>query len=131
MSSSRVAGTQFYLDPTYQESHVLRKESDVYSFGVVLFEILSGKLAYRQRSIGDERQFLMHSVRRYHLNDPEKIIDPDIIDEISCCSLEIFKNIAFQCISLNLEERPSLDTVIEKIEEALTVSIFIQFEHSI
>ncbi|KAI3511185.1 hypothetical protein L1887_18330 [Cichorium endivia] len=122
---TKVAGTQFYLDPTYQESHVLRKESDVYSFGVVLFEILSGKVAYRQRSIGDERQFLMHSVRRYHLNDTEKIIDPDIIYDISCCSLDIFKNIAFQCISLNLEERPSLDTVIEKIEEALTAQIII------
>ncbi|KAI3511186.1 hypothetical protein L1887_18331 [Cichorium endivia] len=113
------------MDPSYQEIRILKKESDVYSFGVVLFEILSGKLAYRQRSIGDEQQFLMHSVRRYHLNDPEKIIDPDIIDDISCCSLDIFKNIAFQCISFDLEERPSLDTVIEKIEEALTVQIII------
>ncbi|KAI3511184.1 hypothetical protein L1887_18329 [Cichorium endivia] len=122
---TKIAGTQFYLDPTYQESRILQKKSDVYSFGVVLFEILSGMLAYRERSIGDERQFLMHSVRRYHLKDPENIIDPHIIDEIDCLSFDIFKEIAFQCISFNLEERPSLDTVIKKMEEALTVQISI------
>ncbi|KAI3511180.1 hypothetical protein L1887_18325 [Cichorium endivia] len=119
----------YYLDPTYQESRILQKTSDVYSFGVVLFEILSGMLAYRERSIVNERQFLIHSVRRYHLKDPDMIIDPHIIDEIDYRSFDIFKNIAFQCISFNLEERPSLETVIEKIEEALTVqvSLFIQF----
>ncbi|KAL4587864.1 hypothetical protein LXL04_000739 [Taraxacum kok-saghyz] len=59
---TKVAGTQFYLDPTYHESRILRKESDVYSFGVALFEILSGMLVYREGNIGDERQFLMNTV---------------------------------------------------------------------
>ncbi|KAI3511178.1 hypothetical protein L1887_18323 [Cichorium endivia] len=118
---TKVAGTQFYLDPSYHESGILRKESDVYSFGVVLFEILSGMLVYRERSIGDERQFLMNSVRRYHLKDTYKIIDPHIIDEINGSSFHIFKEIAYQCISFNLAERPTFDTVIEKIEVALNI----------
>nr|GFA18816.1 protein kinase, ATP binding site-containing protein [Tanacetum cinerariifolium] len=32
---TNAAGTNFYMDPVYHESGVLRKESDVYSFGVV------------------------------------------------------------------------------------------------
>ncbi|KAI3754010.1 hypothetical protein L2E82_26094 [Cichorium intybus] len=120
---TKVAGTSFYLDPTYHESRILRKESDVYSFGVVLFEILSGMLVYRERSIGDEQQFLMHSVRRYHRKETDKIIDPHIRNEIDSRSFDIFKETAYQCISFNLRERPTLDTVIKKIEQALVIQI--------
>ncbi|CAI9269219.1 unnamed protein product [Lactuca saligna] len=112
---TKVAGTQIYLDPTYHESRILRKESDVYSFGVVLFEILSGMLVYGERSFGHEQQFLMNNVRRYQQNEPDKLIDPYIRDQINCGSFDTFKEIAYQCISLNLTERPMLDTVIKKI----------------
>ncbi|KAL4587863.1 hypothetical protein LXL04_000737 [Taraxacum kok-saghyz] len=124
---TKVAGTQFYLDPTYHESRILRKESDVYSFGVVLFEVLSGMLVYREGRIGDERQFLMNTVRRYHQNEPDKVIDPYIRDQINSRSFDTFKEIAYQCISLTLRERPKLDTVIKKLEEALIIQIS---EHS-
>ncbi|KAL4587849.1 hypothetical protein LXL04_000723 [Taraxacum kok-saghyz] len=124
---TKVAGTQFYLDPTYLESSILQKESDIYSFGVVLFEILSGMLVYRERRIGDERQSLMNIVRRNHGMELDKVIDPYIKDHIKNRSLYRFKEIAYQCISLNLTERPTLDTVIKKLEEALNIQIF---EHS-
>ena len=120
---TKVAGTQFYLDPTYHESRILRKESDVYSFGVVLFEVLSGMLVYREGRIGDERQFLMNTVRRYHQNEPDKVIDPYIRDQINSRSFDTFKEIAYQCISLTLRERPKLDTVIKKLEEALIIQV--------
>nr|GEW23624.1 ribonuclease H-like domain-containing protein [Tanacetum cinerariifolium] len=48
---TNAAGTNFYMDPVYHESGVLRKESDVYSFGVVMFELLSGMLAYNRRRL--------------------------------------------------------------------------------
>jgi len=124
---TKVAGTQFYLDPTYHESHILRKESDVYSFGVVLFEIMSGMLVYHERNVGDDdqRQFLMNSVRRYHQIEPDKIIDPHIRDEIDTRSFYTFQKVAYRCISLNLKERPTLETVIWRIEEALTFQVSI------
>ncbi|KAL7617155.1 hypothetical protein Lser_V15G03265 [Lactuca serriola] len=120
---TKVAGTQFYLDPTYHESRILRKESDVYSFGVVLFEILSGMLVYQEmRSKDDGCQFLMTSVRKYYnRKEPHKVIDPHIRDQIHSTSFEAFQEIAYQCISYNLTERPTLDTVINKIEEALNI----------
>ncbi|CAI9269211.1 unnamed protein product [Lactuca saligna] len=121
-TNTKVAGTHFYLDPTYQESGILSKESDVYSFGVVLFEILSGMLVYSKRKIGDDRpRALMKFVRRYHENEPEKLIDPYIRDQIDSRSFNTFIQIAYQCISLNLKERPPTNTIIQRIEEALSI----------
>ncbi|XP_023767975.2 myosin-14-like isoform X1 [Lactuca sativa] len=119
---TKVAGTQFYVDPTYNESRILRKESDVYSFGVVMFEMLSGMLVYSERSIEDDRtEFLMNLVRRYDHNVVDKLIDPHMRDQIDSHSLDMFKEIAYQCISLNFTKRPTMDKVTERIQEALTI----------
>ncbi|CAH1440943.1 unnamed protein product [Lactuca virosa] len=71
----------------------------------------------------DERQFLMTSVRRYCKKEPHNIIDPHISDQIDSSSYHIFQEIAYQCISFNLRERPRMDKVIERIEGALTIQI--------
>ncbi|CAH1440905.1 unnamed protein product [Lactuca virosa] len=117
---TKVAGTQFYLDPTYLESGILRKESDLYSFGVVLYEMLSGMPVYSKRTIEyDGPENLMNFVRRYYPDKLDKLIDPSIKDEIDARSFYIFKEIANQCISYNLKERPTMETVIQRIEKAL------------
>ncbi|GJX52851.1 protein kinase, ATP binding site-containing protein [Tanacetum coccineum] len=78
---TNAAGTDYYVDPVYHESGVLRKESDVYSFGVVMFELLSGLLAYKSRKLeGDEPKPLLNIVRRYYASKPELLIDPLIRD---------------------------------------------------
>nr|GEW58696.1 protein kinase, ATP binding site-containing protein [Tanacetum cinerariifolium] len=71
---TKAAGTKYYIDPSYQESGILRKESDVYSFGVVMFELLTGIPAWHQRSFGED---------------------------------------------LTLEKRPTMDRIINRIEDAL------------
>ncbi|KAI3500547.1 hypothetical protein L1887_36371 [Cichorium endivia] len=114
------AGTTFYLDPAYHESSILSRESDVYSFGVVLFEMLCGTLAYNPTSLVDGRlQYLIILVRRYCNNEPKKLIDPDIRDEVDNHCFETFKEVAFQCISLKSEERPTMDTIIDQLEDAI------------
>ncbi|XP_052619847.1 myosin-6 [Lactuca sativa] len=119
---TKVAGTTFYLDPRYRESGILTKESDVYSFGVVMFEMLSGMLVYLPRNIGDDRaQSLMNFVRRYEQNDENKLIDNDIRDQIDTGSFNMFKEIAYQCVSFNFKDRPMMGTIVEKIEEALDI----------
>ncbi|CAH1440509.1 unnamed protein product [Lactuca virosa] len=120
--NTKVAGTQFYLDPAYHESHILRKESDVYSFGVVLFEMLSGMLVYNERSLGgDKAAFLMNLVRQSDETKVHELIDPHIRHQISSRSFHMIKEVAYQCISLNLKERPSMVTVIGMIEHALDI----------
>ncbi|KAL7615780.1 hypothetical protein Lser_V15G03375 [Lactuca serriola] len=115
---TKVAGTQYYLDPAYKECHILRKESDVYSFGVVLFEMLSGTLVYSKRTTNDERmETLMTSVRGNTLK-----IDPDI-QQISTRSLDMFKDIAYQCTRLVVLDRPEMETVVETLEKAWKIEV--------
>ncbi|KAI3511069.1 hypothetical protein L1887_18213 [Cichorium endivia] len=108
------------MDPSYNESGILLKESDVYSFGVVLFEMLTGMLVYCRRSIDNEMErSLIHLVRRYYDNELDKLIDPQIKDQIDSGSFDKFKKIAYECISFKPTERPTMDMVIDRIEEAL------------
>ncbi|PWA81130.1 protein kinase-like domain-containing protein [Artemisia annua] len=118
---TKAAGTRFYMDPLYQESGMLQKESDVYSLGVVLFEMLTGLLAYYEKAIekGDEPQFLINLVRRYFDDGLDVLVDPSIKDEMDRRSFHIFKYVAYECISLNSKDRPTMDTIIDRLEEAL------------
>ncbi|GJS64462.1 protein kinase, ATP binding site-containing protein [Tanacetum coccineum] len=117
---TNAAGTNFYMDPVYHESGVLRKESDVYSFGVVMFELLSGMLAYKRRSFGDGKpKPLINLVRRYYDYRPDLLVDPLIKDEIDSRSFNIFREVAFQCISFNSNERPTMEAIGDRVKEAL------------
>ncbi|XP_071718470.1 probable receptor-like protein kinase At5g59700 [Rutidosis leptorrhynchoides] len=122
-------GTDFYIDPVYNEGGVLRKESDVYSFGVVMFELLSGMLAYDIRSFEDGKpaQPLLNQVRRYYEQRPELLIDPFIEKEINTPSFNAFKNIAIQCISFNSKERPTMELIADVLDEALDLQMELNF----
>ncbi|GJZ33063.1 protein kinase, ATP binding site-containing protein [Tanacetum coccineum] len=126
---TNAAGTNFYMDPIYHESGVLRKESDVYSFGVVMFELLSGMLAYNRRKIeGGKSKPLINIVRRYYHYKPELLIDPLVRDEIDIRSFDTYSKVAFQCISFNSKERPTMETIVDRIEEALEFQVSNQTE---
>ncbi|GJW99535.1 protein kinase, ATP binding site-containing protein [Tanacetum coccineum] len=118
----------YYMDPVYRQSQICDEESDVYSYGVVLFEILTGMLASETRRIGDEDPLnLVALVCRYYAHQLDKFVDPRIRDEIDDRSLYTFKEIAYKCISFNVKDRPSLNKIIKRLEEALyiQVSLFI------
>nr|GEV11229.1 serine/threonine-protein kinase, active site protein [Tanacetum cinerariifolium] len=118
------AGTNYYTDPIYHEGGILRPESDVYSFGVVMFEMLSGMLAWHRRKIGDGKpQPLINLVRRYYNYGKKLLIDHEIKDQIDNGSFQIFIETAYQCISFNSKERPTMETIADKIEEALDLHV--------
>ncbi|KAL4587982.1 hypothetical protein LXL04_000859 [Taraxacum kok-saghyz] len=119
---TKAAGTQYYLDPYYLETGTLRSASDVYSFGVVLFEILSGRMAYITRSSADgtSQVPLMNLVRRYHDEDQlEKLVDPSIANQINSHCLHALQEIAYKCISHTPKARPTMDIIVETIEDAI------------
>ncbi|GJZ84722.1 protein kinase, ATP binding site-containing protein [Tanacetum coccineum] len=121
---TKVAGTKFYLDPIYHESGILRTESDVYSFGVVMLEMLSGMPAWRVKSFGhDKPQPLINLVRRYYDYGKDLLIDPQIKAQIDKSSFHTFIEIAYRCISFNSKERPAMETIADKIEEALDFQV--------
>lgn len=121
-SEELVAGTPSYMDPLYTEGATPKIESDVYSFGVVLFEVLSGMFAHQTRSVGDNRpQSLISLVRRYYDDGLDNLIDPHIKDHVNIRSFRLFKKIAYQCISWNVKDRPTMSMIIRRIQEALDI----------
>ncbi|KAL7619089.1 hypothetical protein Lser_V15G03093 [Lactuca serriola] len=113
---TKVAGTRFYMDP--------------YSFGVVMFEMSSGTLAYHEKCFGDDDrpQYLIDVVRSVYDDDkkaagPDKLIDPFIKDHADMNSFHTFNKIAHECVNLKLENRPTLERVIRKIEQSLTIQL--------
>ncbi|GKC34768.1 protein kinase, ATP binding site-containing protein [Tanacetum coccineum] len=121
---TKVAGTGCYTDPIYHKSGILRAESDVYSFGVVMFEMLRGMPAWHRRSFGrDKPQPLINLVRRYYDNGKDLLIDPQIKAQIDKNSFHTFIEIAYRCISFNSKERPTMEMITDKIEEALDFQV--------
>ncbi|KAJ9537139.1 hypothetical protein OSB04_029872 [Centaurea solstitialis] len=114
---TNVVGTPGYVDPLYMENSVLTKESDVYSFGVVLFEALCGRLCFKY-SNGQFQSLVRLWKRKYKENKLGEIIFQDLMQQMDASSLEIFSNIAYQCLKTSLEKRPPMAHVMAKLEIA-------------
>ncbi|KAL8251418.1 hypothetical protein R6Q59_035111 [Mikania micrantha] len=125
--TNNVAGTRFYLDPTYEKEGKLKLKSDIYSFGVVLFEILCGRLAYDESFNG---MGLAAAARLSYQNGTlNKLIDPKIKEAneyifisnegVNQVSLEKFSDIAYKCVAESQNDRPTIEDVIKELKEAL------------
>ncbi|GKA18942.1 protein kinase, ATP binding site-containing protein [Tanacetum coccineum] len=112
-------------DPVYLESDILNIESDIYSYGILMFEILTGMECDghdQGRAIGDyKEQKMINMVLRFHDGGSEQLIDPYITDDVDRRSFHRFIEIAYKCISLNIEDRPKMDKIVKTIEEALDI----------
>nr|XP_043635407.1 uncharacterized protein LOC122606633 [Erigeron canadensis] len=125
---TNACGTQGYCDPTYIHTGVLTKESDVYSFGVVLFEVICGRLGFK--NVDNEQRFLASLAQRYYEEgNLNKIIDPCLKNQIEySVSLNAVSKIAYQCLDSDREKRPSMEFVVEKLVEALELQVFDKFD---
>ncbi|PWA93663.1 protein kinase-like domain, Phloem protein 2-like protein [Artemisia annua] len=95
---------------------------DVYSFGVVMFEILSGLMASERTSFNNEKGYLIKQVHRYYSDEKlDKLIDPNIRDQIDGRSLHTFAETAYRCLSYHVKKRPSMNRIIKMIEEAVSI----------
>ncbi|KAL8246202.1 hypothetical protein R6Q59_007418 [Mikania micrantha] len=117
---SNFVGTPGYLDPQYLEMYFLTKESDVYSFGVVLFEVLCGRLCFEYND-GRFHSLVKMWKQSYEQKKLDHIIFQDLNQQMDPRSLEIFSNIAYQCLQDTYNQRPTMTRVVEELEIALKI----------
>lgn len=115
-----IVGTPVYCDPIYMETYCVTKESDVYSFGVVMFEVLCGRLCV-ENSNGQLNVLVPMWKESYGQKKLDEIIFEDLKQQMDPSSLDVFADIAFQCLHTSREERPAMSLVVEKLEIALEI----------
>ncbi|KAJ0628960.1 putative protein kinase RLK-Pelle-CrRLK1L-1 family [Helianthus annuus] len=118
-----------YCDPQYAMTHTLTKKSDVYSFGVVLFEVLCGRLCYTLDSKDHVKEILVTTwIKSYEQNKLNDIIFKDpTIQPLEQSTLDIFSDIAYQCLKESHEDRPKMAEVVAELERSLDLLNYQEF----
>lgn len=118
--STAPQGTPGYVDPEYHECYQLTDKSDVYSFGVVLIELISSMPAVdisRHRPEINLANFAINRIQRCAFNE---LIDPFLgyesdaeVERMTTSVAEL----AFRCLQLDKEMRPTMDEVLETLKD--------------
>ncbi|KAG5608275.1 hypothetical protein H5410_019556 [Solanum commersonii] len=114
--STAPQGTPGYVDPDYHACYQLTSKSDVYSFGVVLIELISSLLAVDIRRDRDEISLANFAVSKILKCAFEELIDPSLGYESNAEVRRMTTSVAelaFQCLQLEKEMRPTMDEVLE------------------
>ncbi|CAA0828355.1 Putative receptor-like protein kinase [Striga hermonthica] len=117
--STRVKGTNGYLDPHYLHTRKLTRKTDMYAFGVVMFEILCGRLAVDLSLVEDEHILTIWARDKISKGEIDQILAPSLREEISPASLETFVGIAERCLRDDPKSRPTMSQVVLQLELAL------------
>ncbi|CAI9096153.1 OLC1v1032236C1 [Oldenlandia corymbosa var. corymbosa] len=111
-------GTPAYIDPEYCQSWQLGNKSDVYSFGVVLAELISSMPAFDRRR--PETLLANLAVDRIQKCAFDDLIDPSLGYKTDAEVLRMTTSVAelaFRCLQLEKEMRPTMEEVLESLKE--------------
>uniref|UniRef100_A0A5B6ZPL5 Putative Leucine-rich repeat protein kinase family protein isoform 1 n=1 Tax=Davidia involucrata TaxID=16924 RepID=A0A5B6ZPL5_DAVIN len=113
-----VAGTFGYLAPEYLQSGRATEKSDVYSFGVLLLELVTGKRptdpSFVKRGL-NVVGWMNTLVRENRLEDvvDKRCTDADVE------TVEAILEIAARCTDADPDERPSMQQVLQLLEQEI------------
>ncbi|XP_044974551.1 LEAF RUST 10 DISEASE-RESISTANCE LOCUS RECEPTOR-LIKE PROTEIN KINASE-like 1.2 isoform X2 [Hordeum vulgare subsp. vulgare] len=109
-------GTPGYVDPVYHQCYKLTDKSDVYSFGVVLVELISSKPAVDMNRSHSEINLANMALNRIQNHEVVQLVDPDLgydTDPETKRTIDRVAEVAFQCLQMEREMRPSIKEVVE------------------
>lgn len=107
-----VVGSMEYIDPMFSETGQLTQKSDVYNFGVVLLELIT-----RKPIVYDGSRRLVVEFRDIYRkeNSGGSMFDKDIATEEDTYILEEIAKLAVMCLRKDVEERPEMKEVAERL----------------
>ncbi|KAK1642143.1 hypothetical protein QYE76_059948 [Lolium multiflorum] len=103
-------GDFHYMDPAYLQTGRITEKSDVYSFGVLILEIISRKKAARS-----DVECLVMSFLLADENWKTELFDKEIAVTGNLELLGYLAEIAVECVNLDVDQRPSMTDVAERL----------------
>jgi serine/threonine protein kinase len=101
-----------YMDPAYLQRGLSSEKSDVYSFGIVILEVISRKKATHSDDFSLVKSFLELDKEGKKATD---LFDKDIAVTGNFEFLYCLTDIAVECLNLNVDQRPSMPDVAERL----------------
>ncbi|KAL8531736.1 hypothetical protein ACS0TY_008365 [Phlomoides rotata] len=118
--STAPQGTPGYVDPDYHQCYQLNDKSDVYSFGVVLIELVSSMPAVDISRHTSEINLASLAVNRIQRSAFDELIDASLGYKTDADVLRmatLVAELAFRCLQLEKDMRPSMDEVLNLLKE--------------
>ncbi|KAI4343830.1 hypothetical protein L6164_011135 [Bauhinia variegata] len=111
-----VAGTFGYLAPEYLQSGRATEKSDVYSFGVLLLEIVTGKRPTDPSFVKRGLNVVGWMNTLLRENRLEDVVDKRC-SNADLATVEAILELAARCTDANPDERPSMNQVLQLLEQ--------------
>jgi serine/threonine protein kinase len=107
-----VIGDLSYIDPIYLQTGLLTEKSDVYSFGIVILEVIS-----RKKATYSDDDNLVNSFLDVHRKGKKttELFDKEIALAGNLEILDYLAEIAVQCLNLDVDQRPTMTYVAERL----------------
>nr|KJB38886.1 hypothetical protein B456_007G1836001 [Gossypium raimondii] len=118
--STAPQGTPGYVDPEYHQCYHLTEKSDVYSFGVVLVELISAKKAVDISRHRHDINLANMAISRIQNQALHELVDPSLgfeNDFVVKNTVTAVAGLAFRCLQQERDMRPSMEEVLEALEE--------------
>ncbi|PWA90232.1 protein kinase-like domain, Concanavalin A-like lectin/glucanase domain protein [Artemisia annua] len=128
--TDKVSSRDGYADPTYEKTKSAHHKSDIYSFGIVMFELLCGRKAVINDD-QDNKYLASVAVTHYREKKLDEIIDWGLWNQMDSQSVDIFAEIAYDCLNEERLQRPNIDEIVMRLERALELQIEHQNAHVI